>query len=154
MYKKLIIPFTIIIIILTLKISSVINKEEYFNKVKDIVTEEIDFISMSKKFFGKFQFVYFKDLDFTVSSDDTYTKLDDNYYLINTNTNELVNKSEGIVFFIKKDNDTYTLKIRSEDMIITYYDLKEVSVRMYQLVREDVLGKIDYTYRVKYENTN
>ncbi|MFI3329625.1 MAG: hypothetical protein R3Y05_03935 [bacterium] len=147
--KNIIVPFIIVICLLTIKFSNT----NLFNNIKDNFTKEIDIITLSKEFLGKFQFIYFKENDYNVSSNDVVTKLDDNLYFIQTETNELINKTEGIVYSIIKKDGLYTIKVRSENMIITYYDLVEPTVYLYQYIKQgDIISKINYNYTVSYES--
>ncbi len=147
--KKLIIPFTIIVYLIAIRFNNI----NLYNIVKDNLTKELDIITLSKEFLGKFQFIYFKENDSFVSSDDIVIKLEENLYYVETNTNELINKTDGIVYSIKKEEELYTIKIRCENITITYYNLINPEVSLYQYVKQgECISLINYSYIVKYEN--
>lgn len=150
-YKKLIIPFTILVIIFTLRVSSYINDEKYYDNIKDKFTEEIDVITLAKEFLGKLQFIYFKENDWFVSSNEEKTEIANNVYYVKTDTNKLLSKNSGIVSNIKKSNNIYTVTIRCEGVTITYYNLYNIEVSLYDYIEVgDLISEINYEYVVQY----
>lgn len=151
--KNFIIPFTLLIVIVTLRISSYINDESYYDDFKVEFKKDFDFISLSKKFLGRFNFIYFSEQDFVVSSDDVFCKIDDNLFYVESNSNLLICKSDGVCVEISKFNDAYMIKLRSENIIVTYYDLVKPNISLYEYVKQgEVISEINYSYTVKYEN--
>lgn len=153
---KLFIPFALLICILTLKVSSVITNETYYINFKNKFTEELDIISLSKKFLGKLQYIYFDELDYNVSSNEEFYELNSNNYYVKTDVNNLVSKNESICISIVKDISNYTIKLKCEGLLITYYNVSTPLIKVYDYIKPgDEICKLNfdksYYYMVNYE---
>lgn len=154
---RLFLPFALLIAIVTLRISSYLNNEDYFDELKEKFKQELDIISLSKKFLGKIQYIYFDDVDYNVSSDEVFYELDNDSYYVLTNTSVLLSKNDAVCVSIQKNNNNYTIKLRSEELIITYYQVANPYIRLYEYVEagEEICNlhyNESYYYVVNYEN--
>lgn len=52
---KLFLPFALLIMVVTLRVSSELTKQTYYIELKEKFSEEIDIISLSKQFLSKIQ---------------------------------------------------------------------------------------------------
>lgn len=154
--QKLFLPFALLVIVITLRLSSDINNETYYDDFKEKFTSEIDIISLSKKFLGKMQYIYFEEQDYNVSSNEDKTQLSDGSYFVSTDSRYLVSKSNGVCVEIKKVDFSYTIKFSCEGYSVIYYDVLKPNVTLYQYVdANDIIGELNYDYsyyyRVSYE---
>lgn len=155
--QKLFLPIIIIVIIITLRISSFLNSEKYYDEFKEEFKKDLDIISLSKKFLGKLQFFYFEEDDYNVSSQENYYQISENMYYVECDDNLLISKTSGICTRIIRNDDSYTITINSEGVIITYYEVSKVCINLYQYVSSgeeicELKYNNTYYYKVSYEN--
>lgn len=155
--QKLVIPCILLIIIITLRISSSLNNETYYDEFKTEFKKDLDIISLSKKFLGKIQYVFFDEEDYFVSSNEEKFELEDGSYFVSTDAQFLISKNNGVCTSIIKEYDTYTITLRCEGVIITYYEVSTPIIKLYEFVSvgEEVCElhyNYSYYYKVNYED--
>lgn len=156
--KKCVTPFILIIIIVTLRISSIVNNESYYDELKIKFKQEIDIVSLAKDFFGNFNTYIFKEDDFIVSNTDVLTKLEDYTYYVETIDNELLSKNSGICVSIIKKDIGYEVTIKNDVTTIVYKELLSCNIKIYDYVNQyQDIGKLNHNessfyYVMMYEN--
>ncbi len=155
--KKLIVPFILIIVLVTIRVSTLISNDTYYDNFKIFFKREIDIIGLSKRFLGKFEELFIKDNDYNVSSNEVYYELNDGKYYVVSDTNKLTSKISGVCIGMSFEGDKYNIKIQTDSIIITYYQLESVNVKLYDYINtNDYIADLSfdntYYYVVEYEN--
>lgn len=149
--QNLFVPFGILVAVVTVRISSFLNDDALYENIKAKFTEELDIISLSKRFLGKLEFSYF-DEDVLVSSSEEKYELSDGSYYVSTSDEYLISKSNGICTKILKIDDEYSITIRCEGVIITYHEVIEPQIKLYDYLKVgDVISLLNYNYSYYYK---
>lgn len=127
------------------------------NNVKKYLNENINITTVVKKVNGELNLIDLGDEVIEVSKNDYYIEKYDNYYKYYIKENKVYNQSLGSVIKINKINGLYVVTILDEnDNEFIYYDLKDVNVKIYQIIKvNDVIGignnseNEDYLYYFK-----
>lgn len=156
--KNIIVPFTIVVVIITLRISSTINNELYYDNMKTLFKKEIDVISIAKSFFGNLNTYIFEEDSFYTSSTEEIIKISENDYYIKSTNNKLQSKNSGICVSILKKDSGYEIVIKNDNVTITYLEIQTCEINLYDYIKaEEQIGTLksineNYYYKVKYEN--
>lgn len=156
--KKIILPFIIIIVLLTLRVTSFINNEPYFDDIKSLINQEFDVVKLAKDFFGNFNTYIFKEDDSLVSTSDEITKLEEGIYKITTSNNDVISKTSGVCVSILKKENGYEIIIKNDIITVIYQQITKCSIKIYDFInQEETIGQLELidgvcSYQVKYEN--
>ena len=114
------------------------------DKIKDIMSKNINIIQITKVVNGKLDIIDLGDNVIDVSLNDYKTELiENNSYLYKQKNKNIYSTLLGNVIKINKlSNNLYEVQILDENNnIITYSMLEEVTVKMYQIVKvNDLIG--------------
>ena len=139
LYKLMFLTF-ILLFIVVLNNYSIISLEN----MKSIISQNINLTQVIKSVNGTFNIIDLGDNTIQVNKNDyVIEQYDNNKYLYKQKDKEVINQTLGNVIKIRKYNDLYNVLILDENNnYITYFDLKNINVKMYQIVKvNDVIGE-------------
>ena len=153
LYKLMFLTFILLFLVI-LNNYSIIRLEN----IETIISQNINFTQVIKSVNGTFNIVDLGDNTIQVNKNDYVIEQYNNIYLYKQKENEVINQTLGNVIKIQKYNNLYKVIILDENNnYITYFDLKNINVKMYQIVKvNDVIGECnnlnstnDYYYYFK-----
>lgn len=137
-YKMLFLTF-ILLSTVVLDRYSIISLE----KVKSILSENINMTSVIKTVNGDLNFINLEDNIIQVNTNDNIIEEDNGYYIYKQKYKDVYNQSLGSVVKIEKNNGLFIVYILDENNnYLIYSDLKTINIKIYQIVKvNEIIGE-------------
>ena len=142
-YKLLFLTFILLFVV-------VLNRYELINldNIKTIISQNINITKVIKGINGNFNLIDLGSDSINVDKNDYILEKVDDYFIYKQKDNKVISNTLGNVIKINKYNGLYNVTILDEnDNYIIYYDLKEINVNLYDIVKiNDEIGVCNNLY--------